>query len=81
VRTPRIDAWLRRDFPGASHQAAARLVDRIGTELNVWSIVSETDRVEAAALQRAQGDLQELGSAVDLALLDWRDLLVSVRDA
>ena len=78
MRTPRIDAWLRRDFPEDSHAAAAQLVSRISIDLITWSIVSESDRVEAAALQYAQADLSKLEAAVDLALLDWRDLLVRV---
>ena len=61
VRTQRIDLWLRRDFAGASAEAAVELVDRIGAELAAWRIVSETDRVEAAALKYAKADLQELG--------------------
>jgi hypothetical protein len=81
VRTPRIEQRLRSDFPGASQLAASGLVDRIGAELAGWQIVSETDRVEAAALEFAQADLGELAKAVELALLDWRDLLVSVGDA
>jgi hypothetical protein len=80
VRTPRIEQRLRSDFPGTSQDAAAGLVDRIGAELAGWQIVSETDRVEAAALEFAQADLRELAKAVELALLDWRDLLVCVGD-
>jgi hypothetical protein len=56
-------------------------VDRIGAELATWRIVSESDRVEGAALRYADADLQRLADAVDLALVDWRDLLVSVDDA
>ena len=80
MRTERIDRWLRRDFPGDTGAAAEALVDRIGTELATWRIVSESDRVEAAALRYADADLQKLAEAVELALLDWRDLLVSADD-
>jgi hypothetical protein len=81
VRTARIDAWLLRDFPDPSHAQAVALVDRIGTELAAWNIVTETDRVEAAAIVYAGADLERLDEAVTLALHDWRDLLVSVGDA
>ena len=81
MRTQRIDVRLRQDFPGASHTPAVALVDRVHSELALWNIVSETDRVEAAALTYADGDLERLAEAVKLALLDWRDLLVSVGDA
>jgi hypothetical protein len=52
------------------------LIDRIACDLGVWRIVAETDRVEAAALEYASGDLRRLDEAVTLALTDWRDLLV-----
>jgi hypothetical protein len=57
------------------------LVERIPAELSMWKIVTETDRVEAAALAVADGDIDRLREALDLALRDWRDLLVSAGDA
>jgi len=81
VRTARIDSWLARDFTGASHSRALARVERISSELDAWRIVTETDRVEAAVLVRAAGDLRRLDEALALALTDWRDLLVSVDDA
>ena len=72
---------LLEDFRDAAYAPAVALVDRVHSELAVWKIVSETDRVEAAALTYAGGDLERLAEAVQLALLDWRDLLVSVGDA
>ena len=68
-------------FSGSSAATAAALIDRIGTELATWRIVQDSDRVEAAALTFAEADLRKLAQAVGLALLDWRDLLVSVGDA
>ena len=48
----------------------------------MWNIVTETDRVEAAAPHPvADGDLDRLRDAVDLGLRDCRDLLVSAGDA
>ncbi len=79
VITARITARLEHDYPRAEDRAAARaLVERIPAELSVWREVSEGDRVEAAALTAATGDLAKLGEAVELALRDWRDLLLSV---
>jgi DNA-binding IclR family transcriptional regulator len=80
VRTWRIEQWLRRDYSVGSYELASQLLDRLTIELAAWSIVTETDRLEAAALKYAAADLRELAAAVELALLDWRDLLVSVGD-
>jgi hypothetical protein len=79
VRTARIDAQLEADFAGDDHVRAAALIDQIGTELDMWKIVSQNDAVEAAALTYANGDFERLTRAVTLALRDWRDLLVLVR--
>jgi hypothetical protein len=79
VITARVRAWLASDFADAPDAAA--LVERIPAELSAWKIVTETDRVESAALTVAAGSLDRLRSAVDLALRDWRDLLVSAGDA
>lgn len=76
-----MDRQLRRDFPGDACADATALIDRIGTELATWDMVRASDRVERAALKYAGGNLRELSQAVELALLDWRDLLVSVGDA
>jgi hypothetical protein len=79
VRTPDIDAGLDADFAGEDHGRAVALIDQIGTELDMWKIVSQNDAVEAAAMTYANGDLERLERAVALALRDWRDLLVMVR--
>jgi hypothetical protein len=81
VTSVRVRERLTTDFPGAAHAEATALVERITAELAAWNIVTETDRVEAAALTVASGDLDRLHGAVDLALLDWRDLLVAAGDA
>lgn len=79
--TVRIRERLASDFAGASQAEATALVQRIPAELAAWSIVTETDRVEAAALALAEGELARLREAIDLALRDWRDLLVAAGDA
>jgi hypothetical protein len=76
----RVESSLSRDYPEASRGRARALIERIPAELGMWSIVAETDRVEAAALAYASGDIDRLGEAIELALRDWRDLLVSVGD-
>ena len=76
--TARVCERIEHDYPDAEAHARARaLIERIPAELSVWREVSEGDRVEAAALTVAAGDLDRLGEAVALALHDWRDLLMS----
>ncbi|MGZ6617317.1 MAG: hypothetical protein ACXVFQ_23200 [Solirubrobacteraceae bacterium] len=78
--TPRIRDRLERDYPALADLVAAReLIERIPAELAVWREVSEGDRVEAAALTVAAEDLGKLREAVELALRDWRDLLVAAQ--
>jgi hypothetical protein len=82
VITPRICELIEHDYPDAEDRAAARaLIARIPAELSVWREVSEGDRVEAAALTVAAGDLVTLEGAIELALHDWRDLLVSAESS
>lgn len=76
--TPRITDRIAADYSTDEDRAAARaLIDLIPEELSFWREVTKTDRVEAAALTLAGGDLDKLRSAVELALSDWRDLLVA----
>jgi hypothetical protein len=81
VLTDRNRATVNRDYPGQAARVACDMLERLGDELSTWREVSEGDRVERAALRYAQGDLDRLNSAVELALRDWRDLLVAVGDA
>jgi hypothetical protein len=76
-----IEAGLASDFSIEARGRATALIERIGAELGAWRIVSESDRIEAAAVAYAQGDVWRLHEAVELALVDWRDLLVQVGDA
>ncbi len=82
MRSADVTQRLARDFPQPiDHDAAADLLGSIERELSTWEIVRVTDRVELAALAIANGDLEFLKDAVELALADWRDLLVAVGDA
>ena len=79
--TDRVRARIERDYRDSDPDAARALVQRIGAELSIWKEVSAGDRVEFAALTFAGGQLASLRDAVDLAMRDWRDLLVAVGDA
>lgn len=72
---------IEEQFAPTEQAAAKASVARIGRDLIGWRIVVETDRIERAALAYADRDLMRLVEAVDLALVDWRDLLVAVGDA
>jgi hypothetical protein len=72
--TPRVERRVRADFEDADFALAA---------LRDWRIsyMDELpgERLVAAAVLYADGDLDELGRAFDLADSDWRDLLVAAR--
>ena len=65
---------------GAARQEAAELlITRCGANLPLWR---ETDprgleRIRFAALKLSDGDLGELRRAVEIANVDWRDVLVA----
>lgn len=76
-----VSARIERDYHGGEETDARAALERIPSELSAWKEVGEGDRVELAALTYAHGDLTRLREAVELALHDWRDLLVTVGDA
>jgi hypothetical protein len=58
---------IARDFNDEQVEAVASLVAR----------ASDSERVRAAIVLAAKGDLAEIRSGADLAAVDWRDVLVS----
>jgi hypothetical protein len=81
VMSDQIATRIKCEYRGTEVGAARAMVARVGSELSIWREVSSSDRIERAALTYAGGDLARLREAVDLALRDWRDLLVAVGDA
>ena len=79
--TDGVMARIEREYVGDDVEEARRLVARIGEECSMWKEVSLGDRVEHAALQLGGGEVTRLRKAVDLALRDWRDLLVAAGEA
>jgi hypothetical protein len=74
----RLERRIRRDFPepGAAHGALhllAELPRRAGYDHDVLA----SERIQAAIVLLADGDIARLRQAVDLAMADWRDLLVA----
>ena len=81
MTTERVRARIARDYTGADETVARELIEQLSSKLAIWKEVSNGDRVELAALAFARGDTSRLNDAMDLALRDWRDLLVAVGDA
>jgi len=72
----RVDAL----FVGAAKQVAADLlVTQCGANLPLWLPIDPIglERIRFAALKLSNGNLTELSRAVDIAQIDWRDVLVA----
>jgi hypothetical protein len=75
---PRLERRVRRDFldPGSADavlQELAELPRRAGYDPEVLA----SERVQAAIVLLAHGDVRRLRQALDLAASDWRDVLVA----
>ena len=73
----RVVTALRAQFSVADQAAATALLAELHSVLRKWKISDE--RCLAAALKLGRGDLEELGDAVQLGMIDWRDLLVAAK--
>jgi hypothetical protein len=74
----RLERRIRRDFPepGSAHGIAAAL-DRLPEEAGYDQEHFRTERIRAAIVILADGDLSRFRRAIDLAKTDWRDLLIA----
>jgi hypothetical protein len=72
---------VRALFKDGEVEEAARLLANDCAELlpivGRTSTPASLERIRFAALRRSNGKLEELRKAIDLARLDWRDLLVA----
>jgi hypothetical protein len=68
VLTRRLQRRIEHDFPtpGSALEAA-----------KIVSAAHDSERIQPAVVLCGQGDLARLREARDLALLDWRDLLMN----
>jgi len=66
-----VERIVRRDFAPHDVPAALALIAQYGVE----SYEREADRVQAAALKQARGDLNRLRQQIGSAKMDYRDLL------
>ncbi len=75
IMTPRLKQRIRHDFgPGA--EAVISLLTRFPSKVDVQD-PEVAERVQAAAVLAAGGDVGRLHDALELGLADWRDLLVA----
>lgn len=65
--TPRLAARVRRDFP--ERGSAEALILRLGE-------LTDSERIQAAVVLWANGDLGRFDDSAALAAVDWRDVLV-----
>lgn len=63
--TPRVRRRIEADFGPDADEVAARVL-----------AARDTERTQAAIVLLARGDRDRLDTALRLAALDWRDLLV-----
>ena len=68
-----VERLLAESFGPTQHAAVREQLDR----LEQAPMVRETERIKLAALIVAQGVWSELVDAVELGLIDWRDLLMA----
>jgi hypothetical protein len=68
--TGRVEAGIRRDFPGRHDDVAKVLESAIPGK-------QDRERVLAAIILSADGDMRRLHQAVELSRLDWRDALLA----
>ena len=76
--TLRLERRIRRDFPqpGAAEGVLRLLADLPERGGYGWDMFS-SERLQAAIVLMAGGDIARLRQVLDLALVDWRDVLVA----
>ena len=69
--------------PGDQAEASRRLIEQCGDNLPFCDDQDEfkMERIRFAALRISRGNLDDLQEAIDLAKIDWRDVLVWARFA
>jgi hypothetical protein len=72
----RLDRRIRRDFPEpGSAPEILRLLDDLPRRTG--SKIHGSERVQAAIILLARGDIQRFRDAITLSTQDWRDVLVT----
>lgn len=81
MRDDAVTARIAHEYSGEDFELAVSIIDSVCEGYGVVrgrgsGMLEESTRVEEAMLIYAEGDLDLLQEAADLALTDWRDLLV-----
>ncbi|MGW8328063.1 hypothetical protein ACWGLE_09210 [Streptomyces sp. NPDC055897] len=79
VISARLRRRIRRDFPGPQacrgvEGALRSLLDKLGPSGSQDAV---TERLFCAVVLFAAGDVRRMKPAVEMALMDWRDLLMA----
>ncbi len=76
--TARLERRIRRDFPQpGSAEGVLRLLAELPQRAGYAESILASERVQAAIVVGASGDIVRLRQLLDLAAADWRDLLVA----
>ena len=74
----RLERRIQHDFPApGSANGIITALDRLPDEAGYDPDHFRTERIRAAIVLLADGDLSRFREAVDLAKTDWRDLLMA----
>ena len=74
---PIVEAEIRERFPAADVAAVIARLERAVLPFGSRAAPSERPRVHLAIIKLAEGNLEKLGRAVEVAEQDWRDVLVA----
>lgn len=76
--TPRLEQRIVRDFPeSGSAQEIVRLLNELPDQGSYDYSYLHSERVMAGIVLFAQGDIGRFRAAFNLAVTDWRDLLMA----
>jgi hypothetical protein len=74
----RLERRIQRDFPApGSANGVLRLLAELPSRAGYDHEALASERIQAAAVLLADGNLRRLRQALELAAQDWRDLLVA----
>ena len=76
--TSRLERRIQRDFPEpGSASGVLRLLAELPSRAGYDREILASERIQAAVVMLADGDLRRLRQALELTARDWRDLLVA----
>lgn len=74
----RLERRIRRDFPEpGSAPEILRILNALPDAVGYDREEFRSERIRAAIVLLAEGDIKKLRQAIELAKLDWRDVLVA----